>query len=289
MKTISLNDLPQYSRWPARLLGLEPFGQRVRDKADTDREYERETWGVFLDRLESEGRLDQATVELIDGWLCEPDEIFAYSHGDELFADRFQDVHARFIDLTRAYLARFSPAPALVELGSGYGMVLLKIAAHPDFAGVTIQAAEYTPSGARLTALCAANQGLDVEVGRCDFLDTPLCDLDIAPGAVLFTFFAASCVPELPDSFITQLAELKPKAVVHFEPVYEHQQGEQLIDLLRRRYIELNDYNQNLLTLVNKHQQAGHLKVVLEDANFFGDNPFFPASVIAWTPSAGSE
>lgn len=47
-KKYTLDDLPRFSPWPARLLGLEPWGQRTKSSDEILREYEHENWGPLL-------------------------------------------------------------------------------------------------------------------------------------------------------------------------------------------------------------------------------------------------
>ena len=43
-RSASLNELPLYSRWPARLLGIEPFERKIKNETELNREYELEQW-----------------------------------------------------------------------------------------------------------------------------------------------------------------------------------------------------------------------------------------------------
>ena len=55
---------------------------------------------------------------------------------------------------------------------------------------------------------------------------------------------------------------------------------------MRRRYIEVNDYNTNLLTVLRDARDAGTIQILEERAAVFGANPLLPASVLTWAPSA---
>jgi len=58
MKTTNytINDLPRYSSWPARLLGIEPWEQRCKTPKAIQREYEMQKGKSQLKKLTS-GRL----------------------------------------------------------------------------------------------------------------------------------------------------------------------------------------------------------------------------------------
>ena len=136
-----------------------------------------------------------------------------------------------------------------------------------------------------MTKICARNQGQALRVGHCDFLADPITDLVLEPGAIIFTCIAACTLPNLTERFLSGLMALRPRLVVHFEPFYEHCDGSSLLDLLRRRYVEINDYNQNLLTLVREAEAADRLTIVGEIRDLFGTNPLFPVSMVAWSPT----
>lgn len=68
--------------------------------------------------------------------------------------------------------------------------------------------------------------------------------------------------------------------VVHMEVAFENYR-DSLLDLLRKRYVLANDYNRDLLSLV----QAGKEREILRnDHDAYGVNPLNPSSIIAWKP-----
>ncbi|MDD5751488.1 MAG: hypothetical protein PHS73_03130, partial [Candidatus Peribacteraceae bacterium] len=68
--------------------------------------------------------------------------------------------------------------------------------------------------------------------------------------------------------------------VVHLEPVYEAQEGGSLMALLRKRYTEMNDYNRDLLSLL---QSNASVTVQEVQENIFGLNPLNPTTLIRWS------
>jgi hypothetical protein len=277
-----LNDLPRYSRWPARLLGLEPWSRPPRTPADNTREYEGEKWGPLLQRARAAGAVSLAEV---DAWVNGADAEVLASDGDTLVPLTVRAGVARHRDLVAETLARYWPASALVELGCGYGGVIVDVARRPAFRGAGLLAAEYTPSGAELTGLVAAAEGLGIRAGRCDFLGPGLTDLPVPEGALVFTSFAVHYVPELPATFVDALLRWRPRTVIHFEPCYEHCDAATLLGLLRQRYIQVNDYNRNLVSLLRGRQAAGAVRLLEERPAVFGTNALLPASVLAWAPA----
>ena len=53
---------------------------------------------------------------------------------------------------------------------------------------------------------------------------------------------------------------------------------------MQRKYLELNDYNRNLLSILREAETKGVIKIVEEIPQIFGSNPFLPLSIIAWSP-----
>ena len=71
---------------------------------------------------------------------------------------------------------------------------------------------------------------------------------------------------------------------MHLEPRYEQCDRHTLLGHLRRRYIQVNDYNTNLVALLHDQQDRGLIRILEERPTVFGMNPLLAASVIAWIP-----
>jgi hypothetical protein len=283
---LTVNDLPRFSPWPARLLGLEPWQQRHKTPHDVTREFEHEKWGTLLQKVQE---ADHAgSLEEVDEWSLQGVSSFLCSLGSALEWMSAKDAHERYLELLTKVLQQYLPATALVELGCGYGSIILGLAKREAFCNVRLMAAEYTESGLEVMERLAARQGVKVSVARCDFRLPEITTLDIPRGAVTFTSYASHYVPELSPDFVTFLSSREPRAVVHLEPCYEHCDSNTLLGLMRRRYIEVNDYNRNLVTLLHQSQKRGLIKVHEDRPAVFGKNPLLPASVIVWAPETTS-
>lgn len=280
----TLNDLPQFSPWPARLLGLEPWAQKTKTPGEVAREYEVEKWGPLLDRMtRSETPF---SLEQVDDWaregarpsLCSLDKKF------ELLSAA--DAHARYLDLVEEVLKGYGPISTLVELGAGYGSIVLALAQRPAFSGARVFAAEYTAAGEEMLRRIGVAANLDLTVGHCDFASNGVVDLEIPPHAVVFTSYATPYVRKLDLAFVDSIRRFDPAIVVHFEPCYEHCDTDTTLGLLRRRYFEVNDYNTNLATVLHAAEEARSINILEERRAVFGANPLLPASVIAWVANA---
>ncbi|MEO5904509.1 MAG: hypothetical protein ABIQ55_10885 [Gemmatimonadaceae bacterium] len=213
------------------------------------------------------------------------DDLVAYANGSDLFETTAKDAHLRYRDFVANILRDYLPATGLVELGAGYGSVIVDMARRPEFAGVPAFGLELTAAGTQLIKHMSAAENVNVTAGECDMLARNVTDVPVPHGALVFTSYAACYEPRLDKSFLSGLAALRPKAVVLIEPCYEHCDDSTLLGLLRRRYIEVNDYNTNLATLLHEEREAGSVKILNERKAAFGPNPLLAASVIVWEPA----
>jgi hypothetical protein len=166
----------------------------------------------------------------------------------------------------------------------GYGGILLHLLGTAAMRAVRGVGLDLAPSGLALLAELAAAESLRVETGVCDLGSPELTGHRVPEGALVYTSYATSCVPSIGEDFIARVAAWRPRAVVHFEPFYEHAGGESLLDMLRRRYIQVNGYNREFLGALKRQEAAGRIEIVEERPAVFGVNPLFAASVVAWRP-----
>ena len=204
-------------------------------------------------------------------------------HIVEMSADESHDAYIAYI---AAALEPHLPANGLAELGCGYGSAILGLARKAPFQDMPYFAADFTSTGPELAALIGIAESIKLTTGRADLRQNPITNLEIPPGSLIYTAYAAQYVEPLTPEFVDSLIALEPKAVVHIEPVYEHCDPATLLGLLRQRYIQANGYNRNLLTILHDHERQGSLEIIHEGVPGFGPNPLLAASVIAWRPTA---
>lgn len=285
MNTIStpleLNELPKYSSWPKRLLGLEPFDPKKKTKEEIDREYNTDKWGLLLSALKNDSEvwdLDRADSFFLG------DASIPISIGDALYLTHPRVGRHSFIREILSRLTPFLPTHSLVELGAGFGSVLLRIAMSPEFRNAAIFGAEYTQNGVAAMRELVKLHKLQVKLGECDFTARQMTTMQIPTGSLVYTCMAVPCVPQLPEYFVDNILDLRPSMVVHFEPCVEHYDNS-VLGLLRQRYIRLNDYNTNLRRLLADREEKGEIIIIREEKAFFGENPLLPCSFIAWKPN----
>ena len=283
-KKYTLEDTPQFSPWPSRLLGLERFGKRIKSPEEVHREYQLEKWGSLLEQL-SEQR-SGASLRQVDQW-------FKKSSGKSLcwINNEFKLLTSKassqyYIDLIEEEINRYLPAPDIVELGCGYGSIILKLTKRKSLFKCGFKAAEYTEAGRILTKKISIFENDPVEVGWCDLSTKKITDLEIPQGSIIFTSFAAFYIKQFKPFFVDAISRFNPKAIIHFEPLIEDCTDDSLLSLMRKKYIELNGYNVNLFTMLKKAEESKKIKILKKTQPIFGENPFLACSILTWKPNS---
>lgn len=279
---ISLNELPGYTDWPARLLEIAPEPVRVKTEQEVLREFNRDKWGELLSLANSDSGIDLHAVEAAE---INPETVVPYYESGHLYLAPFRHVLNRHLDLYAEVLSEYATgASALIELGAGFGSKIFRLSDLEPFKSLPLYAAELTPNGRDLIKLLAIRAGKAIRVGACDFRGGMLELDNVPPNAIVFTSFAVHYVPTLTDQFIALIAKLKPKVVVHFEPCIELMNPEILHELMCRSYMLRNDYNRNILGLLEAAATKGDCHIISVRANLMGGNPLLPLSSIVWRP-----
>lgn len=279
-KFIDINELPRFSPWPARLLGLSPWEDKKKSKTEISREYEGEKWGPLLHQMEKSG--EPFTLANALSHRVRDTAPLAAAENGKIFATSAAEANMRRRESLRAILSRDYDGAPIVELGAGFGNPLLWLAKQPEFKDAKFYAGEYAASGVELLRRIADEEKIDLVCGRCDLTAQKILDFEIPKGSLIFTSHTAVYVRDETESFLRQLLKLKPARVVHCEPLYEHCDDSTLWGQLRKRYIEANGYNRNLLTEIRRLEREGLLRVVEEMREHFATNALSVPSVIIW-------
>lgn len=279
-KEYCVNDLPKYSLWPARLLGMEKWEQKIKTPEEITREFEHDKWGQLLEKVEKKNV--PLSVEDADEWCSKDDPIRLCSIGNRLVLLNYREAQKKYLDVLEKNFKKYLPASALIELGAGYGSVIIPLARRKSFCNVPIYAGEYTISGTKLIQILSKSEKKQITTGHCDFNLPDFLNFEIPSGGIIFTSYSAHYLPKMTHKFIESFLSLNPKVIINIEPCYDHFAGNMLIDLMRRRYIEVNDYNRNFITLLKEFERNGKIKILEELPLLFGTNPFLPASIVVW-------
>ncbi len=280
---IDLNDLPKWSLWPSRLLGLAPWEVPVRNIDKIDKEYDKDKYAKNLEYfLQSQMRLTPEDIKQYElGLGFDQAEYICVSIGDELFKCTLSEAKLMYYKiLVKSVEEEIKQCRTVVELGSGYGFNLWKLQQYyPEqlFVG-----GEYSKNAIELAQkLYSDNSG--IQVTFFNFYDEGTYKIlsEVEPPILIFTSHALEQLPRSAVFFDNILRYRdKIKAVFHFEPIYQLHDDQSLLGLMRRRYTHINDYNVDLLSELRTRPD---IRIIAIEANLLGINPLNPVSVIHWS------
>ena len=279
-RTVDLNNLPAWSVWPARLLGLAPWTIPSRTLQKVEQEYDKEKYAQCLDYyyIHAGGNVTPEEIKQFELGRGADSQI-CISYGDDLYETSLTEARAEYYGLFQDTLRReVERCETVVELGCGYGYNLWMLKQH--FPTKTFLGGEYSDNAIRLVSHLYQHDP-KIRVLYFNFCDHQSYSLlkEVKPPIVMFTMHAIeqlqSSAPVL-DAILRYRESIQ--AVFHFEPVYQLH-DETLLGLMRRRYAELNDYNRDLLFEL---QQRSYIRILSIQANVIGLNPLNPTSVLEW-------
>ncbi|MDD5544361.1 MAG: hypothetical protein PHX83_14425 [Acidobacteriia bacterium] len=282
--SISLNDLPQWSPWPARLLGINPFSVSARTIEKVDSEYDKDKYAKCLEfYLHSEHALTPDDVKWTE-FSSDASAEVCISEGNALFVTTLGEGLSRYYDLIVNTMEQaLENCKTIVELGAGYGynLWMLKQRMHHQ---VRFLGGECSANAIQLASLLYKNRvegNYPVSVLPFNFYDAhsySFLDSEDSP-MVIFTSHSVEQCPRsamILDSLFRYREKIK--AVFHFEPCFEAY-DQTLLGLMRHCYAEVNDYNRDLLSEL---RMRSYIRILNLQPNVFGINPLNPTSIIKW-------
>lgn len=275
---VAFDELPKFSRWPAILLGAEPFALKKRTPEEVLREYDREKFGKVLAWLKTDPSVTEQDLLRQQG--VDPNEIIPIAWDTQYRTATIQEATDAYDRLVLESISG-QVGDALVELGCGLGNRLLRMAA--ALKAEVIYGGEFTASGVECGRLLAKRRSVNARFEHFDYY-TPTTCAGIPKNAVVYTSHSIEQIPKLPESFTEALIARSPRLVAHMEPCYEGQDPKSLLGLMRKRYWEVNDYNRNLLSLLQSFERAGRIRILTYRKNIFSYTPFNPTSIFIWQP-----
>lgn len=278
MRKIELNELPKYSPWVARLLNIDPFPKPERTIAKIDAEYDKDKYAKFLQFYEQNSGIDFEKLRSVQEDYLPPEKEVCVSRGNELFlisaAAAQRLAKQTLLDSLVPYMAENR---VILELGCGYGYNLGVLReAEPDHLFI---GGDYSQNAVSLAGKLFRDYP-EVTVSLFNFYDEAWSIFDaVEERALVFTHHTIEQLPSV-KSIMPTFARYRQKIarVVHLEPVFEFNDPNTTLGLMRQSYLLLNDYNKDLFTCL-KEMGAKILKV---EKDVFGANPLNPTSLIVW-------
>jgi hypothetical protein len=282
MKKINLDQLGQYSPWVKILLGIEkPKKDLSKTKDKVTAEYNIDKWGTLLTHIKSSSNIE---IEDADSFFLENHRDDAFYVNGELYAARRADIQKIYLDIIAKELQKYR-TDQIVELGAGYGHVILNIAKDELLRNTEFIACEYTDSGIScMELILERRRSKNIRTGFCDLEDLQLNNLGIKDKAIFFTAYTMPCIKGFPMQIVEHLRQFNPRRVIHFEPVFDHWDEGSLLNLMWMSYAKTNDYNITMLQELKVLEQSGYVKICREERNIFGSHALFPISIVEWMP-----
>jgi hypothetical protein len=279
MKSIPLDQLPQWSPWPSRLLGITPWTVPRRTLEKVTSEYDQDKFARCLDYCKGLGA--PATPEDVRRFEMGGDGArkVCVSQGDELFEVSLEESRALYDSLLHDTLGPLlADVRTVVELGAGYGYNLWSL--RRRFGRASFVGGELSPNAVAVAErLYRGQEGLSVR--PFNFYDPASYALvsTAEPPVLVFTSYALEQLTHAAP-FLDGLRSCRRslKSVVLFESLYD-EDGRTLLSQLRRRYTEVNDYNRDLYAELSRQPD---LRISSCRRNVFGQNPLHAISLVQW-------
>lgn len=280
MKKISINELPRYSPWPARILNMEPFEQLVRDMNTIDMEYDKDKYARLLDYCKK-AQHNLTVIDLKEYELSYLNEELYISREGQLYLA----THREYITLENETIVKALSGPVaevdvVVELGCGYGYnIAILDEAYP---GRRWLGGEYSNNALKIAGL--AHSGCrNISISRFNWYDDEwpiMGELDNIGGkALIFTKHTIEQFTYSKD-VLTKITKYKNRiaGVMHLEPVYELAMGNTLLDMMRRQYTRIRGYNKDIISVL----KSMDVKILDTQYDIIGGNALNPTSLVYW-------
>ena len=158
----NLDDLIKYSPWPLRLLGFEDFQKKSKTQKELDREYDKQKWSVLLKtvlRLKNKARLKDVEKAFFGNT-----KTLTYADGEFVLKSATAGQQEGKRRISDVILDHFKNSTSLVELGCGYGSIIIYLAKKRQFKHIKIFGAEKSKNGRRLTRIISKNEGVKIKI-----------------------------------------------------------------------------------------------------------------------------
>lgn len=254
------------NNWTKRFVGLEIF-QKIRDLSQIDREYNQDKYGSLLTH-NCEGIEDYKKLEMKNSGLDDSSETFI-SFEEEIFKTNVKLARQIYYSLIYTTLKDYKrDSNFLCELGCGYGYNLSYLSSLK----LKMLGGEYCENAVNI----AKKVGMDVsQFNYYNQLDYNL----IKKESIVLTVHSVEQLPSA-EPFIQGLYRQKEKIniIINFEPTYL-QERQSFVGMLRNKYIEINDYNRDLITILRERNDVDIIKY---NPDIIGLNPLNSTNLIVW-------
>ena len=187
------------------------------------------------------------------------------------------------------YITKFSKnLNNIVDLGCGFGSKSLALIKKKAFYKKSFLLIDIAPNGIEIIKLLIKSTKKiipKIKLEVSDFYEQKNIKTKIPINSLVFTSYSLHYKKKLNEKFLKLILRIKPKFVIHFEPIYEHYNKNTKSHKKIREYILENNYSLNLLSILKKYEKQKKIKIIYEKKNVFGVNKLLPFSIIVWQRS----
>lgn len=278
VESANLSDLALVSPIFERLQDDKLMQRRERTPEDTLLEYDNAKWGKLLDFVSNFP--GAPSIDVLDRhFLGEEQVVFCFEN--ELYKGTAYSARRIGNQVVFDYLDAIPEFETLVEVGAGYGSVLIGYQEHGLKSNLLNKFIGTDFSEAALSIMKTAGQRSKTDVIRHDFSSSER--LPVLEDAVIISHMALVMIPELSHFVLDTLLAANPQLVIHFETMWEDFARDTLGDL-QKKYTEQCAYNLNLQSILFDYERDGRIEIVDHIPTFYGENCLLPTSIISWKP-----
>ncbi|MBI2353865.1 MAG: hypothetical protein HYV06_02350 [Deltaproteobacteria bacterium] len=265
MKPVSLNDyLNANNVWTDKLLGDQSTSKKIRTIEQIENEYNLEVYGKRLEVAQQ----DLESYRTKSLYAISSKETYV-AIKDSIYLMPFCMLVALKRNKILEQIEKYCKNEYICELGAGNGQNMIWLKEYQDR---NVYGGEYSKNAVKLAKM------LGFEMYDFNYYEQSDYDF-IKDNSSIITVHS---IEQIPDAtvIINSLRKIKHKLkyILHFEPIYNDGR-EDLIGLLRNKYLKINDYNLNLLDLLRTGED---IEIVHTEFDAFGNNPLNPTSIIVW-------
>ncbi len=276
-KFVEIDELPQWSSWPTRLLSLEEWTTRNRTVEEIEREYNKEKYAECMEFIAQNPSASPEDIKKLElGGDTEKEICVSYKDtlGIMTIKQAWKYYTEQCLSLMKQYIQE---ADIICDFGCGYGYHLWLLS--QQYPEKEYYGGEFAQNAVTLAdALFANNANITVE--QLDLTDPNLSiPYEKKDNILIFSIYAYDNLPVAKAS-LERLIKIKGTnwRICHLEPVYDWCSST-LLGLLRRAYTNANDYNRDIYSVLSSHPEV-HIEQ--EEREFFGVNPLHPTSFLSW-------
>jgi hypothetical protein len=180
------------------------------------------------------------------------------------------------------YLKKYTDTETIVELGSGYGLVLFVF----KFFGLknTLEGYEMDDYGIKIAKEVNNFFDLNIKFDKMEDLTENSKIKNNFEGKTVFTHYVLHNIKNNFPKSIENILNLNPKQVLHFEPIYEKHQND-LKGITCKTYLKSVNYQTKILTTIKEFENKGKLKILDTQNIGIGGQPFDKLFLIRYRPT----